>query len=166
MNPSLPAGTLSKLNNNTVSRAEFARAFVTAEMAQTMPESSLNLALDLTIQLRALRSYYVEYAQLTSEAAVDLSNVRAFMAAGVWDALSNGNRREIEAHIGREVRQINEGIQRAIAWLDKQLAHFNPDNVAMTELMERRLKQYPTYAPKPMRKARRVNSSTPVKQAA
>lgn len=144
MKPALPPNTLTRTNNNTVSRAAFAQSFVTSEMAQTMPESSLNLALDLTIQLRALRSYYVEYAQLTSDAGVDLAHVRGFMAAGVWDTLSNGNRREIEAHIAREVRQINEGIQRAIAWLDRQLAHFDPNNGVLVEMMERRMDEYAT----------------------
>lgn len=137
------ANALSKQQNTVEGRAAFARRFVTSEMADTMPDAALPLALDLTIQLRALRSYYVEYGEMTSQAAVNIDHLPNWLAPGVWEGMNNANKRHLESCIKNEVAQINEGIQRAIAWVDRQLQTYSPSDTVLNGMMEDRMNQYP-----------------------
>jgi hypothetical protein len=159
MTPSLPKNTLTKTGNNRGDIAAFARYFVTKELADTMPEASLDTTLDLVIGLKALRSYYVDYLNQMGQASVELSNIKHYLSAENWQALNNEKRRYLEICIAKEVEQINASVQRAIDWLNKQLIQLNPGEAKIAELMERRVKQYPTYAPQPMRKARRIKQA-------
>ena len=155
----LPKKTLTKTGNNRGDIAAFARFFVTKELADTMPEASLDTTLDLVIGLKAVRSYYVDYLNQTSRAAVELSHIKRYLSAEDWAALNTNKRLQLESCIAREVSQINHGIQQAIDWLSKQLLAVTPGDTVMEELMNRRMQQYPTYAPQPMRKARRLKAA-------
>ena len=150
--------TLTKTGSNRGDIEAFARYFVTKELSATMPEASLDTTLDLVIGLKALRSYYVEYLAQLGLATVELSHVKHYLNADAWQALNTNKRRHLESCIGREVEQINAGVLKAIDWLSKQLIALSPDDEAMQALLDRRAKQYPTYAPLPMRKARRTKA--------
>ena len=154
----LPKNTLPKTGNNRGDIAAFARFFVTKELSDTMPEASLDTTLDLVIGLKALRSYYVDYLNQMSAATVELSHIKHYLSPEAWQALNTNKRLYLESCIAKEVEQINGGILKAIDWLSKQLIELSPDDATMQALMDRRVKQYPTYAPLPMRKARRTKS--------
>ena len=166
MNPILPTNTLTKTGNNRGNIEAFARYFVTKELSDTMPEASLDTTLDLVLGLKALRGYYVDYLAQLGQAAVELTHVKHYLAADAWQALNTNKRVYLEQCIAREVSQINNGVERAIDWLTKQLIQLSPDDATMNELLERRVQQYPTYAPLPMRKARRIKSLSPLSIAA
>jgi hypothetical protein len=159
MSPSLPANTLTKTSNNRGDIAAFARYFVTKELADSIPEESLDTTLDIVLTLRALKSCYSDYLSQLGRANLDLANIKNYLSPEAWQSLNTNKRLLLEQCIAREAEQINAGILRAIDFIAKQLIAITPSDAVMEELMARRVKQYPTYAPKPMRKAKRIKQS-------
>ena len=155
--PKLPAEALGKTNQNRGDIAAFARHFVTAELADTMPPEALATTLDIVLGLRALKGYYADYLAQLGQANVDLAHLPQYLSGSAWQALNTNQRTHLEACIAREARQINAGILKAIDFLTGQLIAVTPDETALQAMLEARIAQYPAYAPPPpVRKARRV----------
>lgn len=153
--------TLTRTNNNLADLAAFASYFVTKELSDTLPEASLDTTLDLVLGLKTLRSGYVDYLHQLEKAAVEITNIRRYLSAEDWQGLNTNKRLYLESCVRKQVAQINAGVLASIDWLTKQLITLSPDDETMQALLARRARQYPTYASKPMRKARRVASRQP-----
>ena len=157
--PALPANTLGKTQQNKADISGFARYFVTAELANTMPAAAMATTLDIVLGLRALKSYYADYLSQLGQASVDLANIPSYLSKSTLDSLNTNQRKYLEARVAAEANSINAGILRAIDFLTGQLIAITPDEERMEELMNERIRAYATYPePQPIRKARRTKA--------